>query len=162
LGCDTLVQLLGTPHPSPAKAQQFVDVDLKSARESAAAALAARVNHFIYVSVAHPAPVMHAYIDVRTTVEAELRATALPTTVLRPWYVLGPGRWWPLLLVPVYWLLERVPSTRAGAHRLGLVSLEDMLATLVLAVETPGLGFRVVEAPGIRARSLGDFSAEFR
>ena len=35
---DTFVQLVGVPHPSPSKAQQFVDIDLRSALASIAAA----------------------------------------------------------------------------------------------------------------------------
>src|SRR5215831_15455009 len=35
---DTFLQLLGVPHPSPAKARQFVEIDLRSATESIAAA----------------------------------------------------------------------------------------------------------------------------
>ena len=62
---DTFVQLVGTPHPSPAKADEFRSVDLASVRESVTAAVAAGVRHFVYVSVAQPAPVMAAYIDVR-------------------------------------------------------------------------------------------------
>ena len=64
-GCDTLVHLVGVPHPSPAKARQFQEVDLASVRASVEAAAAARIRHFVYVSVAHPAPVMKAYIEVR-------------------------------------------------------------------------------------------------
>src|SRR5690349_17221784 len=37
-GCDTLVQLIGTPHPNPSKAAQFRSVDLESACRSAGAA----------------------------------------------------------------------------------------------------------------------------
>ena len=35
---DTLVQLVGVPHPSPAKARQFREIDLESVRASVAAA----------------------------------------------------------------------------------------------------------------------------
>src|SRR6266566_1861418 len=62
---DTFVQLVGVPHPSPAKARQFVEIDLRSASESIAAAGDAGVGHFVYVSVAQPAPVMHAYQAAR-------------------------------------------------------------------------------------------------
>ena len=48
--------------------------------------------------------------------------SGLNATILRPWYVLGPGRRWPLVLTPLYWLMEAIPSTRDGARRLGLVS----------------------------------------
>jgi hypothetical protein len=36
--CDTFLQLVGVPHPSPSKARQFIDIDLRSALESIAAA----------------------------------------------------------------------------------------------------------------------------
>ena len=54
----TLVQLVGVTHPSPAKAAQFREIDLKSAIEAVSAAKTAGVKHFVYVSVAQPAPVM--------------------------------------------------------------------------------------------------------
>jgi nucleoside-diphosphate-sugar epimerase len=61
----TVVHLVGTPHPSPRKAAEFQSVDLASIQATTAAAQQAGVRHFVYVSVAHPAPVMHAYIAVR-------------------------------------------------------------------------------------------------
>ena len=85
-------------------------------------------------------------------------------TVLRPWYVLGPGHWWPYALLPVYWLFELIPFTQAGARRLGLVTHEQMVNALVFAVENPCSGTRIVEVPEIRAqqgvwasRYLGSF-----
>ena len=90
----TLVQLVGTPKPNPSKARQFREVDLVSARESAAAAAAAAVRHVVYVSVAQPAPVMRAYVEARAEGEAAIRATGIAATFLRPWYVLGPGHRW--------------------------------------------------------------------
>jgi uncharacterized protein YbjT (DUF2867 family) len=147
---DTLVHLVGTPHPSPAKARQFREVDLVSAREAIAAAVQGRVHHFVYVSVAHPAPVMRTYIAARAEAEALLRDSGLRATILRPWYVLGPGHSWPRLLKPVYWLLERIPSTRSGAHRLGLVTIDEMVRALVHAVEHPAASIRIIAAPEIR------------
>ncbi|HEV8492948.1 MAG TPA: NAD(P)H-binding protein, partial [Candidatus Angelobacter sp.] len=61
---DTFVQLVGVPHPGPAKAAQFRSIDLVSVRESVAAAVPAGIHHFVYLSVAQPAPVMHAYLAV--------------------------------------------------------------------------------------------------
>ncbi len=54
---DTFVQLVGVPHPSPAKAAQFRSIDLPSALAGMSAASQAGVRHFVYVSVAQPAPV---------------------------------------------------------------------------------------------------------
>ncbi|HYJ93015.1 MAG TPA: NAD(P)-dependent oxidoreductase, partial [Vicinamibacterales bacterium] len=86
----TFVHLVGTPHPNPSKAEEFKRVDLASIHAAATAAQQAAVDHFVYMSVAHPAPVMHAYITVRQEGEAVIRATRIRTTILRPWYILGP------------------------------------------------------------------------
>src|SRR5262249_37344878 len=130
----TFVQLVGVPHPNPKKAQEFVEIDGRSAREAVKAAREARVAHFVYVSVAHPAPVMKAYIEVRSGCEDLIREAGLRATILRPWYVLGPGHRWPLALIPFYRIAERVPRFAEGARRLGLVSLQDMVGALVRAV----------------------------
>src|SRR5438876_439448 len=121
---DTFIQLVGVPHPSPSKAAQFRSIDLASVRASVSAAASAGVNHFIYVSVAQPAPVMKAYQAVRAEGETMIRDSGLNATILRPWYVLGPGHRWPYALIPMYWLFERLPSTRETARRLGLVTRE--------------------------------------
>jgi uncharacterized protein YbjT (DUF2867 family) len=147
---DTVLQLVGVPRPSPAKAQQFLDIDLRSARESIAAAEAAEVGHFVYVSVAQPAPVMLAYQVARRQAEQTLASSSLRHTILRPWYVLGPGHRWPYALLPIYWLLERLPGTRESARRLGLVTLPQMVAAIVEAIESPPQSARVVEVPEIR------------
>lgn len=147
---DTFVQLVGVAHPSPAKADLFRRVDLPSARASADAAAAAGVAHFVYVSVARPAPAMKAYQQARAEGEAAVEEKGLKATFLRPWYVLGPGHRWPLLLLPGYWLAERLPSTRPAALRLGLVTLRQMLAALAWAVENPPEDIRIVDVPGIR------------
>jgi uncharacterized protein YbjT (DUF2867 family) len=148
---DTLVHLVGTPRPGPAKAREFREIDLASIRAAIAAALEARVRHLVYVSVAQPAPVMRAYVAVRQEGEALIKASGLAATLLRPWYVLGPGHRWPYLLLPLYALLRRIPATRSGAERLGLVRRREMVAALVRAVEQPTSGVRVVEVPEIRA-----------
>ena len=70
--------------------KEFVNVDLSSVRASAAAAIRANIAHFIYVSVAQPAPVMQAHIDVRAAGEKTLADSGLKVTILRPWYV-GAG-----------------------------------------------------------------------
>jgi len=125
------------------------------------AATSAGVKHLVYVSVAQPAPVMKAYLVVRAEGEALVRASGLSATILRPWYVLGPGHRWPTVLVPVYWMLERLPWTREGATRLGLLSRQQMIHALVWAIEHPCVGVRTLTVPAIRdlaATMDGDLS----
>jgi len=109
------------------------------------------IRHFVYLSVAHPAPMMQDYIAVRSECEAAIESAGLNATILRPWYVLGPGHRWPYLLLPVYTVAELLPPTREGAQRLGLVTLEQMTNALTVAVENPVDGIRVVTVPEIRA-----------
>jgi uncharacterized protein YbjT (DUF2867 family) len=146
-GADVLVHLVGVAHPSPAKAREFREIDLQSIE----ATVAARPQHLVYVSVAHPAPAMKSYIEVRMQGEALIRAAGLKATILRPWYVLGPGHWWPVALLPFYWLMERIPGTREGARRLELVTLRQMTLALADAVDRPAKGERIVDVPAIRA-----------
>ena len=148
---ETFVQLVGVPRPSPAKARQFREIDLVAGRASVEAARTAGIRHFVYVSVAQPAPVMKAYQAVRAEVESLLRDSGVSATVLRPWYVLGPGHRWPILLKPFYYTCELWPRTRETALRLGFVTHEEMVAALVRAVENPSEDFRVLTVPDIRA-----------
>lgn len=155
-GSDTIVHLVGVAHPSPSKAAQFKSIDLASAKTAAVSATSARVSHIVYISVARPAPVMHAYMEARCQAEEAFRATAIPCTFLQPWYVVGPGHYWPVLILPIYKLFEVLPSTRETAERLGLVGVETMLRCLVRAIENPPQGetspveVRIWDVPTLR------------
>jgi uncharacterized protein YbjT (DUF2867 family) len=149
---DTVIHLVGTPHPNPSKADQFEKVDLASIRATVTAAKSAGIAHLIYISVAQPAPVMRAYVWVRTLGETMIREAGLTATFVRPWYVLGPGHRWPLLIEPVYKLAMTIPAMRATAERLGLVTIEQMTNALVSAVENPPVHgqWRIVDVPQIK------------
>jgi nucleoside-diphosphate-sugar epimerase len=56
-------------------------------------------------------------------------------------------------LKPFYWIIEQLPALCDGARRLGLVTLDQMVAALVLAVEHPPPAgtVRIVGVPAIRA-----------
>jgi uncharacterized protein YbjT (DUF2867 family) len=149
-GCDTFIHLIGVPHPSPAKAAQFRAIDLPSVEVAVKAARDVGIRHFIYLSVAQPAPMMQAFIAVRAQGEALVRASGMKATFVRPWYVLGPGHRWPYTLLPFYWVAELLPATRESARRLGLVTIAQMLGALVWSVENPPDHSRILDVPRIR------------
>jgi len=149
-GCDTFIHLIGVPHPSPAKAAQFRAIDLPSVQVAARAARDAGIAHFIYLSVAQPAPMMEAFLAVRAQGEAFIRASGMNATFVRPWYVLGPGHWWPVPLIPFYWLAELFPPTRESACRLGLITISQMLRALLWAVDNPPDDVRILDVPKIK------------
>jgi uncharacterized protein YbjT (DUF2867 family) len=151
----TFVHLVGTPHPSPWKAAQFRSIDLVSLEQSLAAAKRAEAERFVFVSVAHPAPVMKAFIEVRMQCEEKIQASGLNGAILRPWYVLGPGHYWPYALVPLYKALESIPATRERAVRLGLVTRSQMVNALAAAVASNATGIQVLETAAIRSHDSG-------
>ena len=151
---DTFIHLVGVAHPSPAKAAEFRAIDLVSAREAISTCAELALHHFIYLSVAHPAPMMKDYIAVRSECENMIHERHLNATILRPWYVLGPGHRWPYALLPFYKLAELLPFSRGGALRLGLVTLGQLILALVEAVESPVQGTRTVDVPEIRSAGL--------
>ena len=149
-GADTFVHLVGVPHPSPSKAPLFRRIDFPALQASVGAATFAGVSQFVYLSVAQPASVMKEYVQTRAECEQIIRESGLNATFLRPWYVLGPGHRWAYALLPVYWLLKKLPTRKETALRLDLVSLDQMIAALVQAIENPVTGIRIVDAQQIK------------
>lgn len=147
---ETFVQLVGVAHPSPSKAAEFQRVDLASVRASVDAAKHAGVRHFVYLSVAQPAPVMRDYVAARAEGERLLRESGIPSTFIRPWYVLGPTHRWPYVVLPLYWLAMLVPSSRDTAQRLYPVKLKSVVRAIASAVEAPPSGVRIIENPELR------------
>ncbi len=125
------IHLLGVSHPGPKKKAQFFSIDLAWLMESVEAAKQAGASHFVYMSVAQfPTKLMGDYQEARRQGEQAIIAFGIRSTFIRPWYVVGPGHYWPLLFNPVFKLLELIPKTSVQARSLALVSLKQMLRTL--------------------------------
>lgn len=158
-GADTFVQMAGVPHPSPAKAGEFLSFDLVSATAGLDAACRSAVAHFVYVSVSQfpgeRIPAMRAYVESRALAEARIRERVaggtLGATFVRPWYVLGPGHRWPLLLAPLMALAAWVPGWKTRIGKMGLVSRDAFVSAMVHAIEHPAATLKVIDVDGIRA-----------
>ena len=150
----TFIHLLGVSHPGPKKKALFYSVDLASLKASVEAAKQARVKHFVYVSVAqYPAKIMADYQEVRRQGEQNIIDSGLAATFIRPWYVVGPGHYWPLLFTPFFKLLEIIPATSVQARSLALVSLKQMLLTLKnVVLNPPAAHSRVIEVQDIKKK----------
>jgi uncharacterized protein YbjT (DUF2867 family) len=144
---DTFVHLVGVAHPSPSKAEEFRNIDLVSVRESVSAARDAGVKHFVYLSVAQPAPIMRDYVAVRAEGESLIRSLGINATFVRPWYVLGPGHRWPYLILPLYWMWMLSPKSRDTARRLYPVKLARLIAAIADSIDQPPDGVRIIEQP---------------
>jgi uncharacterized protein YbjT (DUF2867 family) len=146
------VQLLGVAHPSPKKARQFKEIDLRSVKASVDAAVSAGVSHFVYISVAMaPSKIMAAHQSVRKEGEEYGKSKKLNCSFIRPWYVMGPGHYWPVLLLPVYGLAELVPAWRKRARGMAPVTIHQVLRTLIKVVEADPVPLRIIEIREIRS-----------
>lgn len=150
-GCDTFIHLIGVHHPGPGKKDAFKKIDLVSIEQAVPAALNAGVKHFIYLSVAHPAPVMKDFIEVRTKGEELILQSGMKASFIRPWYVLGPGHYWAYVLIPFYELFKILPSTRETAIRLGLVKIDQMIKCITYAVRNLPESVRIYDVKDISA-----------
>ena len=151
--CDTFIHLIGVHHPGPGKKEEFNRIDLVSIEQAVTAAVNAGVKHFIYLSVAHPAPVMKDFIKVRMKGEQLLNQSGLKVSLIRPWYVLGPGHYWPYILLPVYRLFELFPFSQQTALRLHPVKLYQLINCMIYAVQNAPESVAVYERKEINAVS---------
>lgn len=97
---------------------------------------------------------MKDYQEVRKEGEEYCISKNLNCSFIMPWYVLGPGHWWPLILLPFYAMAELVLSWRQSARANGLVTIRQMLRTLINVIESNPKKFRLIEIQQIKQRSL--------
>lgn len=122
------IQLPGVSHPLPTKAKQFDEVDLKSVMASVDGAVKSGVAHFIYVSVAMaPSKLMASYQQISKNGETYCKTKGLKCTFIRPRYVVDPGHYWPVLLLPLYSIAEIIPAWRQKARGMALVTIRQMI-----------------------------------
>ena len=145
------IHLVGVPHPSPAKKDLFKSIDRVSIREAVNAASDRQVSHFIYLSVSqYPSAIMNNFQLTRAAGEALLEQSGIPSSIIRPWYVMGPGRWWPVLLKPFFWLASLNSSWVAKAKHFDTVTIQQMISTLMVAIKKTPAHIKYYEIEDIR------------
>lgn len=145
------IHLVGVPHPSPSKKEEFREIDGVSVREAAIAAVHAGAQHIVYISVSmYPSTLMKDYQAVRCIGEKLLKVTGIPCSFIRPWYVLGPGHWWPLLLTPLYWIASLFPTGREIVREHGLVHIDQLIRTMVYAIKNPPATVEIYKVTDIK------------
>jgi uncharacterized protein YbjT (DUF2867 family) len=150
-GFSVFIHLVGVAHPGPKKAEQFRTIDLRSAEEAVKAAVYGGTEHFILMSVAQtPTSIMQAYQQARAEAEHAVVQSGITYTFVRPWYIIGPGHYWPLLFQPLFKVLQLVPSTSAKARSLSLVYLAQIIRVFTDAVEHKPQRHRIIGIDEIR------------
>jgi uncharacterized protein YbjT (DUF2867 family) len=149
--CQMMIHLVGVSHPSPAKKAQFYSIDLVAAQQAALAARHAMVSEFVMMSVAQESTkIMADYQQARAQAESYVNDLLPNTLFVRPWYVVGPGHYWPLLLTPIYKILSWLPFTQRKANALALVTINQLIAAMVDSIEKPAKGHYTLEISEIK------------
>lgn len=148
---DIFIHLIGVAHPAPSKKEQFRKIDLVSVQEAAKAASAAGIKYFVYLSVAmYPSGIMNTFQEVRAEGEKLLSEAPFTCLFVRPWYVLGPGHYWPLLLKPLYWLLKKMPAYRQKAEALDTVGIQQLIGSICQHIKNPPASSTTLEVSDIK------------
>ena len=135
-------------------------MDLQGNRNLIDAARAAGVRHFIFVSAfgaseEHPAP----FIQAKARSEAYLRASGMPYTILAPNVFMEV--WVPMVVGLPASLGQPVTLVGEGRRHHALVSIEDVAAYAVAAVDNPAARNRQITIGGPEAVSWRDVIAVF-
>ena len=152
------IHLVGVSHPSPAKKNLFKTVDGVSIQEAVKAAAVSHVSHFIYLSVSqYPSRIMRNFQHTRAEGEALLERSQIPATIIRPWYVLGNGHWWPILLKPFFWIASLYPSWSAKTNHFDTVTIQQLISTLMVAIKNTPAHTKYYEIEEIRQQQFQSY-----
>jgi NADH dehydrogenase len=119
------------------------------------AAKAAGVRRIVHVSIANPSldsPLP--YYSGKAQLEADLKASGIPHTILRPTVIFGRED---ILINNIAWFLRRLPVFGVpgdGTYRMQPIYVEDMAALAVRAVEQSG--DEVIDATGPETYSFNE------
>lgn len=134
-GKSIFIHLLGVSHPNPSKSQLFERIDLGALKIVARVAKECNALKIIYLSVAmEPSSLMKDFQAAKRKAEQYIIAQNLSHVFVRPWYVLGPGHWWPYLLWPLFKLLEVLPATAKQSKAFAFVTIRQMITSLVYII----------------------------
>lgn len=145
-GCDVIVHLAGLF--SRSGGQTLAQVHGTGTRHLLADGVRAGVARFVYVSVLGARPVGGEYFSTKFDAESAVVASSLPSVVLRPSVIYGPGDQFTAAIVRLLKKLPVFPMPGGGRFRIQPLAVEDMTDALIQCVERKDLDGRQFELAG--------------
>lgn len=140
----------------------YRQADLDAARAFGTAARAARVRRIVYLGgLAHDDGALSKHLKSRLETGEALRESGVPVTEFRASIVIGSGS---LSFEMIRALVERLPvmiCPKWVATEAQPISIDDLLAYLVAALDVPGDANHVFEIGGEDRASYGDLMREY-
>lgn len=144
--CDVIVHLAGLF--SRSGEQTLARVHGTGTRLLLAEGVRAGVGRFVYVSVLGAHPGGGEYFCTKFDAESAVVASPLPSVVLRPSVIYGPGDQFTATIVRLLKTLPAFPMLGGGTFRVQPLAVEDMTDALIQCVERNDLDGRQFELAG--------------
>ncbi|TFG65810.1 MAG: NAD-dependent epimerase/dehydratase family protein [Gemmatimonadales bacterium] len=144
--CDVIVHLAGLF--SRSGEQTLAQVHGTGTRHLLADGARAGIARFVYVSVLGARPGGGEYFCTKFDAESAVVASSLPSIVLRPSVIYGPGDQFTAMIVRLLKKLPAFPMLGGGSFRVQPLAVEDMTDALIQCVERKDLDGRQFELAG--------------
>lgn len=144
--CDVIVHLAGLF--SRSRGQTLAGVHGTGTRHLLAEGARAGVRRFVYVSVLGARPGAGDYFCTKFDAENAVVASSLPSIILRPSVIYGPGDRFTATIVRLLTTWPVFPMLGGGMSRIQPLAVEDMTDALIQCVERADLDGRQFELAG--------------
>lgn len=145
-GCDVVVHLAGLF--SRTGGQTLARIHGTGTRHLLAEAARARVDRFVYVSVLGARPGADDYFGTKFDAESAVLTSGLPSIILRPSVIYGPGDRFTSTIVRLLLKMPVFPMLGGGKFKVQPLAVEDMTDALTQCVERADLDGRQLELAG--------------
>lgn len=144
--CDVAVHLAGLFTHSGG--QTLAQVHGTGTRNLLAECVRAGVDRFVYVSVLGARPGADDYLGTKFDAESAVLTANVPSVILRPSVIYGPGDRFTSTIVRLLRTLPVFPMPGGGRFEVQPLAVEDMTDALTQCVERPDLNNRQFELAG--------------
>lgn len=157
IGCQ---QFPNSPIENPGKGYTFDNVDARGTENLVAAAKAAGVDRYIYLSGVGAAPEGRHWFQAKWRAETAVKESGMTYTILRPSWVYGPEDNALNRFVRMARFLPFVPQIgNIGKQRMQPVFVEDVACTVADCLDNPAADNRLFEIGGPEVLSMKDVVA---
>lgn len=156
-GCDVAVHLAGLF--SRTEGQTLAQVHGTGTRTLLAECARAGVDRFVYVSVLGARPGADDYFGTKFDAETAVLTSSIPSIILRPSVIYGPGDRFTSTIVRLLRMLPVFPMLGGGRFEVQPLAVEDMTDALTQCVERADLDDRQFELAGPERLEFRDIVA---
>jgi uncharacterized protein YbjT (DUF2867 family) len=136
-GCEAVVSLIGTTRAQFGPGISYETVDVGTTQLLVNAAQRAGVKRFVLVSSIGASESGVAYLRAKAAAEKIVRNSGLSYVILRPSAIVGPGRQWPRIFIPLAMALRYLPGLKQLVDEYRPVHVNTLARAIFAAIKLP-------------------------